>query len=268
MELPIFQVDAFTDKPFKGNPAAVVILDSWLPDMVMQSIAQENNLSETAFICPGKNFCQIRWFTPICEVELCGHATLAAAHVIFEYLNPPSNKLTFSTQKAGNLHITKSNDNWLEMDFPSYLILMIDMSSALSKSLGHKPAKTFQAGPDILAIYLSEKDIHNIKPDFQELSQINTRGVIITAKANENSKEIDFVSRFFAPRIGVLEDPVTGSAHCALVPYWSDQLNKETVVGHQISSRGGILKCKHRQNRVMISGQAICVIKGNLVFDL
>ena len=265
MELPIFQVDAFTDKPFKGNPAAVVLLDKWLPDEVMQSIASENNLSETAFICLEQNGIGIRWFTPKTEVELCGHATLASAFVVFKYLKPPVDKLTFITQKSGNLFVTKTNNNWIEMDFPPYSIKPVNAPIGLIDALGTKPLSIYEAGPDMLLVYGNEKEIRDIKPDFLNLAKINTRGVIITAPREKNMINVDFVSRFFAPRLGISEDPVTGSAHCSLTPYWTKVLNKSTVIGYQLSVRGGLLKCELKQDRVIISGQAVCVLEGNLI---
>ncbi|MBI1858808.1 MAG: PhzF family phenazine biosynthesis protein [Candidatus Melainabacteria bacterium] len=261
MEFPLFQVDAFTDKPFHGNPAAVVILDKWLSDDILQNIAAENNLSETSFVQINQDGLFIRWFTPVCEVELCGHATLAAAYIVFEKLISSSNQIKFHTKYSGDLLVAKTG-NWYQMEFPALPFAKIAEPEGLIPSLGIKPSLIYKSKYDLLLVYDLEKQIREITPDFGKLSQINTRGIIITAEASSN--ETDFVSRYFAPKVGVNEDPVTGSAHSVLIPYWSIRLNKQEMIAKQISKRGGTIKCAMKKDKVIISGQAVCVLEGTL----
>lgn len=260
MQLPIYQVDAFTDKLFGGNPAAVVPLKSWIADDLMQKIAFENNLSETAFFVPSENGFDIRWFTPTIEVNLCGHATLATAYVIFNVLKYPKNVVSFGS-KSGILKVTKE-DKWLELDFPVQETVLSETPEGLIESIGKKPTEIYRASDDYMLVYSSQKDIEAIKPDFGALKHIKARGIIVTAKAK--SKKIDFVSRFFGPGSGIDEDPVTGSAHTKLVPYWAKLLGKTELTAEQISSRKGFLKCTLKNDRVLMAGKGKLYLKGKI----
>ena len=258
MIIPIYQVDAFTEKLFKGNPAAVCVLDRWLPDAVMQSIAAENNLAETAFlVTTGAKF-DLRWFTPKVEVDLCGHATLATAHVVFTFLKPGRDSITFST-KSGLLTVSRSGD-LLAMDFPSRPPHPVPLPRNLAEALGRPPVETLLAR-DLLAVYGSEDDICSLKPDMAKLLAVEEGfGVIVSARG----KEVDFVSRFFAPKEGIPEDPVTGSSHCTLIPFWAGRLNKTEFHARQLSGRGGDLICEYKKGRVQISGKAVLYLKGEI----
>ena len=258
MKLPIFQVDAFAEELFQGNPAAVVPLENWLPDQLMQSIALENNLSETAFFVPTKAGFEIRWFTPKAEVDLCGHATLATAHTIFHEASYPSNKITFGS-RSGELTVVKK-DELLELNFPADHINEIAEPTDLTHAIGLKPQKCFLGKTDYLFIYEKQEDIEQVNPDFGVLSKTGARGIIITAPG----KEVDFVSRFFAPGVGIDEDPVTGSAHTTLTPYWADRLDKNELSAKQISKRGGKLQCILKGNRVLIAGKAKTYLRGEI----
>lgn len=257
MKLPIYQVDAFADKPFTGNPAAICPLESWLEDQQMQAIAEENNLSETAFIVPTQEGYYIRWFTPTCEVDLCGHATLAAAHVAINHLNDHRNPITFDS-KSGTL-LVNHHQNILTLDFPALTREEIKTPPALINGLGKTPTHTF-AADDYLAVFESEDDITGLSPDFSILGQLDRRGIIATAPG----KNVDFVSRFFAPNAGINEDPVTGSAHCLLTPYWANRLNLTQLTAKQLSKRGGTLVCELKNDRVLLSGRAIDYLKGEI----
>lgn len=260
MELDIYKVDAFADQAFSGNPAAVVPLEKWLPTEVMQNIALENNLSETAFFIPaGDNF-HIRWFTPAAEVKLCGHATLASAHVLFEYLNYNGQTIHFQSL-SGILKVKKENE-LLILDFPASEVLEIDSPKNLEAAFNIRPEKCYKGRDDIMLIFKNEQDIHNLIPDFQKMLALETRGIIATAP----SEEFDFVSRFFAPEVGVIEDPVTGSAHTMLIPYWSEKLGKTKMTAKQVSQRGGILYCKSLGKRVEIGGKATTFLTGKIYF--
>lgn len=255
---PIYQVAAFTNKPFQGNPAAVVPIDAWLPNEVMQRIAAENNLSETAFLVHRQNEeYELRWFTPKTEIDLCGHATLATTFVVFNYLNPAIAEVKFHT-KSGMLTVTKE-DSLLTMTFPSREGVPCDIPDALVKGLGKKPKELYLAR-DYLAVFDSEEDIRNLEIDIDALKKLDGFGVIVTAKG----KEVDFVSRFFAPKAGIDEDPVTGSAHCTLVPYWKKILKKEEFVALQLSDRGGTLYCKDKGEQIQISGDAVVYLEGKI----
>src|SRR5215470_14284482 len=245
MKLPLYQVDAFTTRLFGGNPAAVVVLDRWLPDDVMQSIAAENNLAETAFTVPNQDVSPLRWFTPTIEVDLCGHATLATAHILFRHYYPSANLVTFST-RSGNLAVTRDGE-LLEMDFPARPASPIQVSEALVSALGARPREVLLAR-DTLAIFDSEDAIRALRPDLGRIAALDAFAIIVSAPG----REVDFVSRFFAPRAGIPEDPVTGSAHCTLVPYWSNRLDKSKLVAKQLSARGGDLRCEMRGDRVAI----------------
>lgn len=260
MQLPIYQVDAFTDKLFGGNPAAVVPLKTWLSDELMQKIAFENNLSETAFFIPNETGFDIRWFTPTVEVNLCGHATLATSFVIFNVLKYANDTILFGS-KSGLLKV-KKEDKWLELDFPAQETHAAEAPKGLIESIGKKPKEIYRAADDYLLVYASQKDIEELKPDFGALKNIQARGIIVTAKAK--SKKIDFISRFFGPSVGVNEDPVTGSAHTKLVPYWAKVLGKNELVAEQISSRKGYLKCKLADDRVLMAGKGKLFLKGKI----
>lgn len=258
MKLPIYQVDAFADKLFKGNPAAVVPLTEWLPDRTMQHIAAENNLSETAFfIAEGKGF-GIRWFTPKAEVNLCGHATLATAHVLFNEWEYGGDTLTFNS-KSGILMVRKV-ENKLQLDFPADTVQEIEINPLFTEALGMQAEAAYKGRTDYLLLFDSEESIRAIRPDFQLLSKTDARGIIVTAKGTT----VDFVSRFFAPAVGVNEDPVTGSAHTTLIPFWAHRLQKEEMTALQLSGRGGELWCFLAGTRVLIAGKAVTYLKGEI----
>ncbi len=259
--LTIYQVDAFTDKLFAGNPAAVVPLKEWLSDELMQKIALENNLSETAFFVPiRENLFHIRWFTPTAEVDLCGHATLASAFVVFQELNSNADKIIFQS-KSGDLPVSRRAD-LIELDFPIQHTELCLPPLGLIESMGRQPKEIRRAADDYLLVYEEEQTILEMKPDFGQLKNIQARGVIVTALANDPT--IDFVSRFFGPSVGVNEDPVTGSAHTKLIPYWAEILKKNKLKAHQVSERGGVLACTLSETRVMIAGKACLYLKGTI----
>jgi len=257
MKIPIYQVDAFTSEVFSGNPAAVCILDSWLDDNLLQSIAAENNLSETAFLVRNDNGFDIRWFTPRTEVALCGHATLASAFVLFTCRDWEEEEIHFRTRKSGQLVVCKSN-GLLEMDFPSRPTHSMIPPSGLNEALGVTPIAVLGSVEDLMFVLESEKAVRELQPAISELERIECRGIIVTSRGSQS----DFVSRFFAPRFGVPEDPVTGSAHCVLVPYWSSELHKKNLHAFQISKRGGELFCTLAGDRVKISGKAVLYLEG------
>ncbi len=259
MTIPIYQADAFTDKLFGGNPAAICPLDDWLPDETMQKIAVENNLAETAFFVRNKDGYKLRWFTPEYEIDLCGHATLAVAHILFTELGFKQDTILFETVKAGTLTVIKNGDKYT-MNFPSRPAISIEIPNGLAEALGAKLPLEVLRSRDYLLIYESEDDIREISPDFFALSKMDTVGVIITAPG----KDVDFVSRFFAPGAGIPEDPVTGSAHCNLIPYWADKLGKSKLHTYQLSARKGELWCELKGDRVLISGKAITYLKGEI----
>ena len=258
MNLPIYQVDAFTDHVFGGNPAAVCPLESWLPDQTMQSIATENNLSETAFIVPLNGGYHIRWFTPVYEVDLCGHATLASAFVIFNHLDYQGEEIVFHS-RSGELRVQKSGDQMV-MNFPADIISEVSIPETLAASFNITPRSAYKGKTDYLLIYESESDIQNLTPDFSLMRKTEARGVIVSAPGDE----VDFVSRFFAPLAGVDEDPVTGSAHTTLTPFWVNQLGKNPLSARQISARGGVLACRLEGERVFLTGQAQLYLTGNI----
>jgi PhzF family phenazine biosynthesis protein len=257
MKILIYQVDAFSSEVFSGNPAAVCVLDSWLDDNLLQSIAAENNLSETAFLVRNNDGFDIRWFTPITEVALCGHATLASAFVLFACQNWPEEEIRFHTRKSGQFIVTKRN-SLLEMDFPSRPAYSIIPPTGLKEAVGMKPIKVLGSAEDLLVVLDSEKTVRELQPDFATLEQLDRRGIIVTSRGSQS----DFVSRFFAPAVGIPEDPVTGSAHCVLVPYWSSELHKKNLHALQISKRGGELFCVHAGERVKIAGRAALFLEG------
>jgi PhzF family phenazine biosynthesis protein len=254
----MYQVDAFTTRPFGGNPAAVCPLESWLDDETMQLIAAENNLAETAFIVKSKAGYELRWFTPAVEVDLCGHATLAAGYVVLQYLQPALDSVSFETM-SGTLIVTRDGDK-LSMDFPSRAPEAIAVDEALSDALGEAPSEVYLSR-DILAVYQDEGSIRALAPDPAKLAEIKEGlGVIVTAKG----QKADFVSRFFAPKAGIPEDPVTGSAHCTLIPFWAERLNQSKLLAQQLSKRGGELYCEHKGARVKISGYCALYLTGTI----
>jgi PhzF family phenazine biosynthesis protein len=260
MRTPIYQVDAFvTGRPFSGNPAAVCPLEAWLPDAAMQSIAAQNNLSETAFFVPEGDGYRLRWFTPAIEVDLCGHATLASAFVIFRFLAPQRRAVMFQTQQAGPLTVTRDGE-LLALDFPSRPPTPCRMPERLAAALGRSPSAVL-AARDYLAIYDTEDDVAALTPDFAAFAALD-RFAVIAAAPGING--VDFVSRFFAPAAGVPEDPVTGSAHCTLIPYWAGRLGKTRLEARQLSRRGGALSCALRGDRVTIAGRASLYLEGTI----
>lgn len=258
MRIPIYQIDAFTSRLFAGNPAAVCPLEEWLEDGVLQAIAAENNLSETAFFVRRQDSYHLRWFTPAVEVDLCGHATLASAYVIFNYLDEASDKVAFDT-KSGEL-VVRRDGELLSMDFPSRPPVECPLPERLEQALGRHPLATLMSR-DLMAVFESEAELRALKPSMDLLAQVEAFAVIVTAPGADS----DFVSRFFAPRGGIAEDPVTGSAHCTLVPYWSKRLGKTSLHARQVSPRGGELWCEDRGARVVIRGKAIRFMKGEIV---
>jgi PhzF family phenazine biosynthesis protein len=259
MRLPIYQVDAFTDRLFAGNPAAVCPLAEWLPDPVMQAIAAENNLSETAFFVRNGNGYALRWFTPSVEVDLCGHATLASGFVVLNLIEPQRDSVRFETKKAGALTVGRRAD-MLVMDFPAWAPSPATTPAGLVEALGGAPRAVLHAR-DHLVVYETAAEIAALKPDLAALARVDTWAAIVTAPGSDG---IDFVSRFFAPRQGVPEDPVTGSAHCTLAPYWAKRLGKNDLEARQLSSRGGVLRCTVDGDRVSIAGRAVLYLEGHI----
>jgi PhzF family phenazine biosynthesis protein len=261
MNQTIYQVDAFTSEVFKGNPAAVCVLDHWKDAALMQKIANENNLSETAFAVSTGECIEIRWFTPEMEVELCGHATLATAHVLFNHLDHPGDLICFDSIHSGRLNVKRSGD-LLTLDFPADSLEEMVVPEFIVTALQTPPLKAFRGKTDFMFVFSSESEIQNMEPDFGLLAQVGGRGVIVAAPGNN----VDFVSRFFAPQTGINEDPVTGSAHTSLTPYWSRVLGKRRLTARQLSFRGGELVCEDKGERVEISGHAITYMIGEIVF--
>ncbi len=257
MKLPIYQADAFTDNIFGGNPAAICPLEQWIDESLMQKIAAENNLSETAFFVKRQDSFEIRWFTPETEIDLCGHATLATAHIIYEQLGYKGKMVTFH-YGGGTLQVEKEGD-LLRMNFPSTPAKPVKLPDLLVKALGKQPAEIYKSR-DYLAIFESQHDIEAIKPVFHELLALDAVGFIVSAPGIE----VDFVSRFFAPGAGVNEDPVTGSAHCTLIPYWSGKLGKTKMTAVQLSKRRGEVLCEDCGDRVIIAGKAATYLQGSI----
>ena len=257
MDLSIYQIDAFSSCVFEGNPAAVCPLDEWLPDETMQSIAEENNLSETAFFVPKDDGFHIRWFTPASEVDLCGHATLGSAYVLFNILGYKNEAIQFDS-KSGILVVTKQDD-WLTLDFPKQPPVYCETPKEIVEAFNKKPIECM-VSEDIIAVFENEIDIESANPNFEQLKKLDSRGVIITAK----SMRYDFVARFFAPKYGIPEDPVTGSAYTQLAPYWASKLGKQKFKAKQLSSRGGELYCEILGDRVLISGKATKYMEGKI----
>lgn len=261
MKIKQYQVDAFAARVFAGNPAAVCPLDDWLPDAVLQAIAQENNLSETAFFVAEANGFRLRWFTPVAEVDLCGHATLATAHVLFNLLGHPGEAIIFST-RSGELTVQRQ-DKLLAMNFPAFTPKPCAPPKALIAALGERPIEAL-AADDYLAVFDSEASVAALAPDFAQLRQLDLRGVCVTAPGNK----VDFVSRFFAPKFGIDEDPVTGSAHCVLTPYWAERLGKQRLQARQISRRGGDLSCQLDGERVILAGTAVSFMEATIAIGI
>jgi predicted PhzF superfamily epimerase YddE/YHI9 len=258
VELPIFQIDAFTGRVFGGNPAAVVILEKdWLADETLQAIAAENNLSETAFVLIGTQPFPLRWFTPKIEVDLCGHATLASAYVLLRHYFQAQSQVKFAT-RSGELSVARKGSQ-LAMDFPARPGKPIAVTAEMTAALGRKPTQAYLA-PHLLTIFPSEADVATLKPDFELIAGLDVFAVIVSAKGDR----VDFVSRFFAPRAGISEDPVTGSAHCTLVHYWAERLGKAVLSARQLSPRGGELTCEMKGDRVLIAGYAVEYLRGKI----
>ena len=260
MYLPVFHVNAFTAQPFGGNPAAVCLLTDWLDDDLLRAVASENNLSETAYLVPRSDHYDLRWFTPRCEVKLCGHATLASALVILQILAPGSNSACFQTRFSGTLKVSRDG-HLLAMDFPANVPWASqNPPAALFEGLGSVPSSVMQIEDNYFAVYEREEDIKRLRPDLRAFEKLHPAGVAITAPG-ENS---DFVSRYFAPSYGIPEDPVTGSTHCSLAPYWGERLGKTSLHARQVSERGGELWCELKGHRVIIKGNALLTLRGEL----
>lgn len=264
MKLKLYQVDAFARGVFTGNPAAVVLLDAWLADECLQAVAAENNLSETAFLVGGGADWELRWFTPNTEVALCGHATLGAAHILFERIVGDSRELRFATRKSGTL-VVERRDNSLAMDFPALVPKKVEAQPEVNAALGVAPASLWEASyspeeRDLLAVFDDVHAVASLTPDFPLLAKVPCRGIICTAPG----ADVDFVSRFFAPAVGVPEDPFTGSAHCILTPYWAERLEKEQLSACQISQRKGWAHCRHRGDRIELLGDAVTYLAGEI----
>jgi len=257
MKLPIYQVDAFASQLFAGNPAAVVIMDDWLPDQVLQAIAQENNLSETAFVVPRDGFYGLRWFTPETEVDLCGHATLASAYVLLQHDYTRAKEVVFRF-KDGTLLVRRAGE-LLAMDFPARPPRPIPSDRAVGEALGAMPRELLKSR-DLLAVFDNQAQVEALRPNFQAFADLQTKAVIVSAAGDT----CDFVSRFFAPSLGIQEDPVTGSAHCTLIPYWSARLGRAMLHARQVSRRGGDLFCEHHDGRVVIAGRAVEYLRGEI----
>jgi PhzF family phenazine biosynthesis protein len=257
MRLPVYQVDAFASRVFTGNPAAVMPLETWLPDATLQAIAAENNLSETAFVVREGEGWRLRWFTPGVEVALCGHATLATALVLRDRLKLWRDRIAFET-KSGTLVVSEDGER-LALDFPSQPPKPVPAPAGLDAALGVKPVEVLQE-IDLVCVLETAREVRELKPDTRALARIDARGIIVTAPGDD----CDFVSRFFAPRVGVDEDPVTGSAHCKLIPYWSKRLGKRELFARQVSARGGELWCVDRGERVTIAGRGVMFLEGTI----
>lgn len=259
MQIPLYQVDAFASRVFSGNPAAVCLLEEWLADERLQAVAAENNLSETAFLVRRADGFELRWFTPTTEVALCGHATLASAFVLFHHRQWPGEAVRFQTRKSGVLTVTRCGER-LEMDFPAWPVHPCRAPAGLTAALGVTPTAILGAAEHVVVVLADEQAVRRVHPDFHALLQCECQGVVVTARG----EACDFVSRFFAPREGIPEDPVTGSAHCALTPYWAGVLGKQELYAQQVSRRGGELFCRNAGHRVKIAGHAARYLEGTI----
>ena len=257
--MKLYQIDAFSKTVFSGNPAAVCPLKEWLTDEIMQKIAAENNLAETVFYVKKDTKYEIRWFTPTIEVDLCGHATLAAAFVLFNFENYNEELINFYSPRSGDLTVTKEGD-LLSLNFPADVFETVELTNQMLDAFDCKPKKAFKGKTDYMFLFENEEEILNLKPNFDKIIKLNVRGVIVTAQGNTS----DFVSRFFGPQSGINEDPVTGSAHTTLIPFWAKELNKNKLSAIQLSERKGYLECELLGNRVRISGYAKCYLIGDL----
>lgn len=260
MSIDIVQVDAFTAVPFAGNPAGVCLLDAPAPVTWMQAVAAEMNLSETAFVSPGGDGYDLRWFTPAVEVDLCGHATLATAHVLRERGAPSTAVVRFHTRSG--LLTARFDGAWIELDFPAKPAVPVPVPDGLAEALGAAPVRVERSHFDLLVELASEGVVRGLEPDIAAVSRVDARGVIVTAAASEPG--VDFVSRFFAPRVGVPEDPVTGSAHCCLAPFWARRFGRDALTGYQASRRGGTVRVRAAGDRVILAGEAVTVLQGRL----
>jgi len=257
-KIKLYQIDAFASDVFKGNPAAVCVLEEWLEDSVMQNIAEENNLSETAFVVPKGSDFEIRWFTPLTEVDLCGHATLAAAFVLFHYYGQ-SQKVHLQSKVSGVLTVEQEED-FLILDFPIDTVEAVAIPSIVYDAFNFKAKEMYKGKTDYLILFDSQKEIETLVPNFSLIAEMDARGIIVSARG----EEVDFVSRFFCPQVGINEDPVTGSAHTTLIPFWSKRLGKTNLTAQQLSKRGGDLTCEYLGDRVKIKGKGICYLKGEI----
>jgi PhzF family phenazine biosynthesis protein len=262
MSIPLYQVDAFTSQPFRGNPAGVCLLSEAKPDQWMQAVAQEMNLSETAFLLPENDGYRLRWFTPAVEVDLCGHATLASAHILWETGMLTGDQPARFFTRSGYLGARQNND-WIELDFPAKLVEPCPPSPELAEILGVKPIYMGKNQFDYLVEVENAEIVRQTRPDFARLKEIDVRGVIVTSRSD--TAEYDFISRFFAPRVGVNEDPVTGSAHSCLGPYWGEKLGKPVMNAYQASARAGVVRVRLEGDRVLLGGQAVTIFKAELV---
>ncbi|UVE18818.1 PhzF family phenazine biosynthesis protein [Pseudomonas sp. LS44] len=261
MQLNFHQIDAFTQRPFSGNPAMVYRLDTWLDEAQMQRIAAEHNLAETAFVVKEDARWRIRWFTPTSEVPLCGHATLACACVLFEHYQEPGERLEFVCQ-SGALSVSRE-DGRLVLDFPCLPPRPIEVSAAILQALGGQPEQVLDTGKELMVVLADEQHVRACRPDLKQVAALPWLGMIVTAPGVKH----DFVSRYFAPAIGIDEDPVTGSTHCSLIPYWAARLAKKHLTGFQCSARGGELYCSLEGDRVRIAGHAVRIASGTLWLD-
>ncbi len=259
MQLKLYQIDAFASRLFTGNPAAVCLLDSWIPDALLQAIAAENNLAETAFVVARDGEFEIRWFTPLVEVRLCGHATLASAHALIQHVGMSGDKIVFHSPRSGRLTVRKEDERYI-LNFPTDSLTAIDQPGDILKCLNHSPTQCFRGSSDYMLVFETRQEIESMKPDFGLLGQVDARALIVTAPGDD----CDFVSRFFAPRVGIDEDPVTGSAHTTMIPYWAKRLGKTVMLAKQLSRRGGVVYCNHLDDRVEIGGYARTYLIGEV----
>lgn len=257
MTIPFFQVDAFTSRAFSGNPAGVCLLDAWLPDALLQAIAEEQNLPETAFLVDGPDATEIRWFSPRVEIDLCGHATLACGHVMLRHLDPAAERVEFHS-RSGILAVERRHDV-LHLDFPARKPVPCAAPDDIGMALGSEPSAVLRSR-DLVAVFEDEETVRGLAPDFDAVARLDAFGLIATAPG----RDCDFVSRFFAPRAGIPEDPVTGSTHCTLIPYWSQRLGRRTLHAFQLSRRGGELFCEDRDERVSIGGHCTTFLTGSI----
>ncbi|MEQ8817133.1 MAG: PhzF family phenazine biosynthesis protein [Thalassobaculum sp.] len=263
MRVPIYQVDAFTDRLFAGNPAAVVVLDTYPDDARLQDIAAENNLAETAFLCPDGDDWSIRWFTPTIEVPLCGHATLASSWVVLTVLQPDRPDVRFRTRQSGDLVVRRDGAGFV-MDFPANPPVPAEAPSGLARALGIDPVAVLATPRQYIAVLESAGQVRSLRPDPEAIAELDRRGVVVTAPGDRG---YDCVSRYFAPRDGIPEDPVTGGVHCALAPYWCDRLGKTEILANQASARGGEILCRLRDGRVELQGRCTPYLEGRIEID-